>query len=394
MKKIIFLTTHNLASNPRLVKEIRVALAAGYKVAVLCFTFRNWSQRINDGLLKEFNSVQWILIPADRKPLLSWLTSVIAEKGCRLLLRTGKKNISVMATAVSRRNLLLLTALKKIDHADWVIGHNPGALYATYKASQLFNCKAGFDVEDYHPGEGHDIHLQKITRRLMQQILPKINYASFASQLIREEVYKDVGQEGSKWMTVLNYFSSKEFTEPEHVDGPLKIVWFSQNISAGRGLEYILPVIKRNDQVQLHLFGNTDPVFYNEWINGSSNITLHEPMQQAALHQALCRFDVGLAIEPSKDKNNDLAISNKILAYMQAGLFVLASETSAQKKYLEHFPSCRLMVDISDEGTIEERLNTLIREKANIRHKKKDRFNDHRNMNWENESIQLTNAWK
>jgi len=43
MKKILFLTSTNLASNPRLLKELRLAVTHGYDCTVMQFQLGNWS---------------------------------------------------------------------------------------------------------------------------------------------------------------------------------------------------------------------------------------------------------------------------------------------------------------------------------------------------------------
>src|SRR6185437_13894999 len=108
-----------------------------------------------------------------------WFISVSKEKSARLLSKIFPLKNSALANAVSRRNVGLLAAVTKVSSADWVIGHNPGALWATLYAGKRLKCKTGFDVEDYHPGEGNDMHLQTLTKKLMQQVLPQMDYVSF-----------------------------------------------------------------------------------------------------------------------------------------------------------------------------------------------------------------------
>ncbi|MBS1756688.1 MAG: hypothetical protein JSU03_05375, partial [Bacteroidetes bacterium] len=53
--RILFISTHNLATNPRLVKEIELALANGFSVEVVCFIFRNWSYAINEQMIERLS---------------------------------------------------------------------------------------------------------------------------------------------------------------------------------------------------------------------------------------------------------------------------------------------------------------------------------------------------
>lgn len=393
MPHILFISTHNLASNPRLVKEMQLALDNGFTVEVICFRFRNWSYTINHRLLDSFRAraVKFHCIEAGKEGGMGWFFSVLYEKYYRLAARIYKLKGYKLAMAVSRRNYLLIRALKKIKQADRVIGHNPGALYATAFAAKKLKASAGFDVEDYHPGEGHDIFLQGLTRQCMQKLLPAMDYVSFAAPLIREAVKNDVGMEGSNWITVMNYFPAAEFVAPKNIEGPLQLVWFSQNIAAGRGLEYILPAFKNfKGQIELHLYGHLDESFYETHVKGIENVMLHKPVPQKELHTSLSSFDIGLALEPKKDLNNDLAVSNKILAYIQAGLFVLATNTRAQKQLLNSLAGHGFITELETRA-FENTLQELLDKKEDIRFEARNRFEKIKKMCWEEEAKGLLN---
>jgi len=393
LPKILFLTTHNLATNPRLVKEILLALENNFTVEVICFEFENWSEENNEKLKKELTSVKFITIPAGRKPLLLWFFSVVNEQISRKLILLLKSE-RLFANAVSRRSRLIIKNLNKVSKPDWVTGNNPGDMYDTALTPRKFNCKAGFDVEDYHPGEGNDRRLQGLTKQLMQQLLPKMDYVSFAAPLIMEEVNKSQNRGVSNWFTVLNYFPSEEFAlSVAPITGPLKLVWFSQNISFSRGLELILPAVESHKgKVELHLYGNVDEDFKKLNLDGFDNILLHGPVSQQQLHRQLARYDVGLALEPAKDRNNDLAISNKLLSYLQAGLYVIATNTKGQRSFINNFPDMGICFDYTKDNSgniLEDVFNTL----DSIRNNRKIRFERFRINNWANESACLLKNW-
>lgn len=363
---------------------------------MICFEFNNWSYAFNQQIKDEFTTAGVVLhvLQAGRKPFTTWLLSVATEKIARMVSRFVPVKKHLLAMAGSRRSSLVLSALKKIKNADWVIGHNPGTLWPTLKAAEKFNCQAGFDVEDYHSGEGNNVHLQNLTKRLLQQVLPQMNYVSFAAPLFRKEVSNDLGGEGKNWITILNYFPEGEFEHPMGIEEPLKLVWFSQNIGSGRGLEFVLPVIKSlGGEAELHLIGNINSGFYNQHVKGVDNIHVHTSIPQKELHSQLRNYDVGLALEMATDRNRELCLTNKLLAYMQAGLYVLASDTPAQKDYLEKFSTHGISINIRIESESEMTLKKLIKEKNLIRAGKLNRFQIFREINWENESLKLTNQW-
>lgn len=347
-------------------------------------------------MLQEFQNqgVKFHCIEAGRTPFFQWFTAVIKEKSFRLLSKILPLKNKTLANSVSRRNAGLLEAVTKITSADWVIGHNPGALWATLYAGRKLNCKMGFDVEDYHPGEGNNRHLQRLTKRLMQQVLPEMDYVSFAAPLIMQEVKRDLNFDYKNWFTVLNYFPSGEFALQEtRLLGPLRLVWFSQNVAFGRGLELLLPAVKScKDKVELHLYGNVDENFKKLNLAGIDNILLHGAVSQQQLHRQLARYDVGLALEPAKDRNNDLAISNKLLSYLQAGLYVIATNTKGQRSFINNFPDIGICFDYTKDNSgdiLEEVFNTL----DSIRNNRKIRFERFRINNWANESACLLKNW-
>ncbi len=395
-KRILFITTLNLATNPRLVKEINMALQNNFKAEIICFKFSNWSADLDEELREDFQKqgVTIHSISAGKKPFFPWLISVIKEKKARACSRIIPLKPKTLADAVSRRNSLLLKHLTEVETPDLVIGHNPGALYPAYVAGRKFNCRTGFDIEDYHPGEGNDSQMQNLTRQLIQKVLPGMDYASFASPLIMAKVVNDGLSKPARLLPVLNYFPASEFEPPcDPVTGPVKMVWFSQNISRGRGLELILPLIKKlNGILELHLFGNPDNAFYEDELKNIGNIFVHPPLSQKDLHKRLSSFDVGLALEPAKDLNNKIAVSNKILAYLQSGLFVLATNTPAQETLLASLPGHGVCFDYQINN-IEIFINEIISVIENIRSKRKWRYQNFCTKNWENESLPLLQEW-
>ncbi len=367
----------------------------GCAVSLICFEFNNWSKSTNDKLLQEVDFKKLIIIPAGRTPFFSWIKSVLVEKLFRFIKRVAPLTLPQLSFAVSRRSFLLLEAIKKIDSADFVIGHNPGAIYATYKAAQLFNCKSGFDVEDYHPGEGNNQQLQQLTLLLMQKLLPKFNVVSFASESIFIECKKSISNfKDQSTAVVINSFPQHEFIEPPKKHGEkLQLVWFSQQIDKGRGLENIIPIISKHaDKISLTLFGNFNPTFKKECIDTCPCIQLGGILPQTTLHHTLSTFDVGLAIEPGKDLNNELALSNKLLAYIQAGLFVLATNTIEQDRFLQSSMSTGVCVD-KNFSNFEDKLMQLYADRNNIRSLHDERYNHAKIYSWENTTNTLTSIW-
>jgi glycosyltransferase involved in cell wall biosynthesis len=394
LKQILFLTTTNLAANPRLTKELRLAKVCGFKATVIQFTLGNWSDAKTEELKKEFTDVHFVHISALRKPFVPWLISSLLERFGRIL-PLQKTNVFWLSMAVSKRTYLLLKQIEKIKNSfTWVIAHNPGAFYPAQVAAKKTGARLGIDVEDYHPGESTNQRAGVRMKGFMQRVLPNAAYCSFAAPLIRERFLHEMAKLPESQMVILNGFEQSDFLIPEDLQQqPLKCVWFSQFIDKGRGLEYVLPVIgSLYPQVELHLVGHLKESFRDEFIKENKGVVLHASMKQIELHHFLSKFDVGLAIEPGRDINNQLAVSNKIMAFAQAGLFILASHTNAQDQFLAESQLEYIQTNLKPDQ-IQETLVTLIRQKEQIRLNRLQRFQNGRAYDWERLSSQLVDQW-
>lgn len=394
--KILFLSTHNFATNPRFVKEVKLALDKGFEVEIICFEFNNWSYSFNQQLKEQLSAAKITIIPANRRPFWPWISSVLTEQTNRFLGKLLPLNGKRLSQAVSRRsNLLIREIRKKKGPYDLVVGHNPGALFPAWFAGNLFNCNSGFDIEDYHPGEGINPHEQALTKKLIGLYLPKMDYVTFAAPLMRKRTKEDIGLEGKNWVDVLNFFPKDEFTyDSNNKDGKLKIVWFSQNVNYNRGLEQVIPVLKNfQDQIELTLIGNKKEPFFSEYVAKSPWVKYLSPMSQKDLHQAMNAFDIGLAIEPGKDHNNTISLANKLITYFQAGLFVLASNTPSHVDFFSKFVEHGIATSLLEEN-LEKVFTGLSNNRIQIRKNAVIRNGNVQNRCWENEAKKLTAVWE
>jgi glycosyltransferase involved in cell wall biosynthesis len=174
-------------------------------------------------------------------------------------------------------------------------------------------------------------------------------------------------------------------------------VWFSQKISFGRGLEQVLDAIsllntQKEEAINLTLIGEMDDGFYQQVILPKLEeakpcfVFMHiPPLSQPELHAELANHDVGLAMEfNSTDLNRQLCLTNKILAYAQAGLYILATDTPAQKDFLTQNPWSGFVCG-QTEKAIMKALMLLIDQRIDIQEKALERFHKAKALAWENE---------
>lgn len=391
---ILFITTSNLATNPRTVKEINLALKQGMKVTLLCFSFDNWSKEINEEIKKKIEKeIKYIELPGNRKPFLIWFMSTIMFGSARFVLKLFPRSAFWLSVSSNKRSWILIRFLKRtMISPQLIVAHNVGSMYPAMIFSKRKGCRLGIDLEDYYPGETNTPVVSGQLRQLMKNILPLADYVTAASPLIMEETLKITAFKGEKEI-IFNYFDRAEFTAPDTtIGGSLRLIWFSQNISFNRGLEQIAPVIEQLEDIELDIFGNCNAEFYENFLRGKRNISVYDALPQKELHKVLSEYDAGLAIEPRKDRNNELAVSNKLIAYFQAGLYIIASDTPAQKQFLRENQHSGLIISLH-VNDLDERLAAIIASKDSIRRTKSERFRNAQQYNWEAESEKLLEVW-
>jgi glycosyltransferase involved in cell wall biosynthesis len=339
VKNIVFITSGQPSLNPRLVKEADTLAAAGYTVTVLYMYWNAWGANFDLELLA---SKKWKAICVGGDPefknTLYFFSRVIHKFGQTINRKTKGR---IMADiAVARASYFLIREAKK-HIADLYIGHNLGALPAVIKAAKESNKPCGFDAEDFHRYEtsdddnNHDVILKT---RIENKYIPQLNYFTTSSLQIAEAYSKIFTQ--LQPTVLLNVFpkSSVVNTLPNSHQ-PLKLLWFSQTIGANRGLQDIVGALQLldNQHFELHLLGSklhTDAAFINDLTSSGINLRFHDPIHPDKLTEFAAQFDIGLALEPGFSINNNLALSNKLFTYMQAGLAIIASDTIAQKDFI------------------------------------------------------------
>jgi len=393
-KSILFLTTVNLSANPRLVKEIDLAIHNGYQVSVILFRLGNWGDENDLRLMAQYRIVRFMRLSALRRPFGMWLLSSILERVSRVLCRFSELP-ELHAMAIEKRYILLRRAVIHLNgNYDWVIAHNPAAFHPALLAARRFGARFGMDVEDYHPAETQLPHRAHSLRTVMKACLAEADYASYAAPLIREASDRDISIPRGTGFVVLNAFPKAEFPKPDSIlTGPLRLVWFSQHIHVGRGLEMVLPVVSRYaTTVELHLYGQLNRSFSDRHISGIPNVHLHGALPQHELHSRLGQYDIGLAVDVLSDANRDLVVTNKIMAYLQAGLYLAVTETRAQQLLLAEFPKHGSLFAPS-EVHFSEQLEILIVAKEEIRQSRASRHEAALLMDWSTESSKLLQVW-
>jgi hypothetical protein len=395
VKHILFLTSNNLSTNPRCLKEIRLALKNGYKVTLLAFQFKNWSAESENELRQDLPGVSFHYIPVDQTNLAEWFISGCITIMSRLLCRLSMNSTAMNSYAFDRRSYLALAFLRKNKIiANLIIAHNPGMFYPAMKYASEMQLPYAIDMEDYHPGEKTTPFRQQLVTQLTKTTVPAAKYVSHASTLIKKYTEELTGRKNELDVTVHNSFPEGDFEGAVKVNEEKpQLIWFSQHINYNRGLERYLPYFDQfSSFIRITLIGASCHEFYAKELAHRTYIEVMNPMKPEELNRRVCYFDIGLALEDvHADLNRNICLTNKILTYYQAGLYILATKTEAQQQFIAQHPEAGTLID---EMNLKDIMNWLCNNISDLRQNRQKRFENARNASWEKESVKINNNWK
>jgi len=370
----------------------------GIEYQLIAFRLGNWSDKTEQEHIAKLIGKGLNYLTTTKKDFIAWLNSSVAWKLCTIANTFLKQNLRLNAFAHNKRSWQISRKLRKLKYKpDLIIAHNLGALFPAFQYAKKHHIPFAFDIEDYHPGEKCS-PAEKFRREfIMKKLMPKATYLTYASSLIGEYSLKLLEADHlPDKLLINNCFSEEDFQYKECSEEKLQFVWFSQNITSGRGLELVVPTLARyREKIQLTLIGNLYAGFNESFLSQyNSFICFKEPLPQKELNTSMSEYDVGLAVEISKvDINKDIALSNKIFAYAQAGLYILATDTAAQKQFIAENQLLGTLCPQTTEG-MEEIISGLIENIDKIRAEKKQRFNEAKRLAWENEEKKLYLNWE
>ena len=378
MKSLLFILSGNLSTTPRAQKIIN--LLKDDFICDIALVSRSPAWKDKDKLLLAELSLSAISLSLGRKPFVPWFIATVKEKLSSFIYPLFSKNIDIAAFASNKSSIILGDFLKKQNNGkyDLILGFGAGALYPSWKLSCKLGIPFAFDIEDYHPGEfiRKDVKNERRRREfLLKRLLPLASMITSSSPMIADKINELIGGHRNHIVT-LNSFPSDEFKAPERKEGKLKLVWFSQKVTFGRGLEMLFEAVKDSFWViSLTIIGEMDLLFKST-LNSEiiENVTFLPSMLQKELHLSLAEYDVGLALElNSADENRQYCLTNKILAYAQAGLYIIATDTPAQKQFIEEDSKRGIICHQSVAG-IADAVKMLISKSSSIRQEAIYRF--------------------
>jgi len=392
-KKIVLISSGQPSLNPRLVKEADSLTNAGYSVTVLYAYWNSWGTALDKILLpsKKWKAVRIGGDPQE-KPIVYFLSRLIHRLSVLISKTTGIKYFTKFA--IARSSFFLIREAPKYK-ADLYIGHNLGALPATLKAAKTHKKPCGFDAEDFHRYEvsddinDNDVHLKIF---IENSYIPQLNYLSSSSPGISaayHQLYKNQSP-----VTLLNVFpADNQIPVPLLTSNPVvKLFWFSQTIGQGRGVNDCIKALQllNNPGIELHLLGfitEGDRQQLTAIAGDSINLIFYGPIPPDDIAALAAKFDIGLALEDIVPLNRDICLTNKIFTYMQAGLAIIASNTTAQKELLEKYPGTGKVYENGNVQMLAATIRRYFDDREDLYKTKKASYElARKELNWEKES--------
>ncbi len=399
MNSVLLISTGQPSTNPRLVKEAIALAGDGYKVTVLYSFWADWAFKTDKKIISENSIINWIEVGGNpyQKKLL-YIISRFIQKFFVIIAPFLKKNVTIQIASIFKNYFFILKKAKSLK-ADLYIAHNLGALPVAYKAAEYYKSKFGFDFEDYHLGQVSNNNLYAYQTNLIEtRFLKGASYTTAASPLIAS-AYKSRFPQLNP-VTINNVFS-KNFVNKNfniYTEGDkLKLFWFSQTVGFNRGLEELIEAIGLIQKKDIHLgiLGSCSLDIKNVILDiakkfgvKENQITFHTPVGLEELFDIASTYHVGLALEVEKTVNRQICLTNKLFVYLCSSLAIIATDTEAQKAFLEKNTQIGVYYNSGDAYALSSVILKYKEQPSLLnKHRKEATLLAETRLNWEYESL-------
>lgn len=360
--KIGILSQSHLCRNPRVLKEAVALGINGYEVYILNAVSRANLRQQDLDLIKDHPSIHIQHISdLTKNNFPAFFDRAFYKLGCLLIQYLKIEN----RLALGYGALRYLKKSKSID-ADLYICHQE---LATYIGTRLIkaNYKVAFDLEDWYSAdllpEDRRKRPVKLLRKIEATALNTGLFCTTTSGALAKELAKVYACK--KPEVIYNVFpQAKLYGKEKKLSQPLKLFWFSQTIGPGRGIEEFMHLLKSlGNGLSLHLLGTVDPGYKEHLVilmPKQHRLFFHDLVTAEELPKKIAQFDVGLALELDDPPSRNYTITNKFFQYIQAGLPVIATETTGQKEVFDQVAPGHMIPQhpaVSDIMSLENWLN-------------------------------------
>lgn len=409
MPRVCLVTSRHLAYNPRLYKEACALDDAGVNVRVVAPNLDPEKSALDDELMEtETWTLDRVSVQRRGAGQARWMKGALRQRLLQTVPVLQRLPYGVELAYSRHVDALYRTAVAL--SADLYVAHNLQALPAATWAAEKTGAQLGFDAEDFHRGEFPHDDLDSPERALTMAVeaeyLPRCDHLTAASPGIADAYAEALPIDRPN--VILNVFPLSErsgHTPPEELareapDDAYSLYWYSQTIGPDRGLQDVvraLPNVQVADQpVILSLRGS--------W-SGGFEATLRQlardhgvadhirhlpPVPPDQLVERAAEHDVGLALEQPVSKNREICITNKLFAYLLAGLPVVATNTLGQKPICADLSECTRICPPEAPETLACAIRSFLQSPKHLQHSSQAAYtHGSERFNWDIEQKHL-----
>ncbi len=357
--RVLVVTGGHLCRNPRVVKEADTLARAGYAVTVLGVRNHRPSEVFDEQIRRDSEFRHLAIDDLDSPG--ARLRRLQMSLARRLARRIGWQSPLAFGPAGA-----LLKQAANLS-AELTIVHTKGPMWAGWKLLGQGR-RVAVDFEDWHAEDllpaDRAIRPQRLLVEMEGELMQRAAYTSTTSQALAEALQARYG--GPLPVVVTNSFPLQPHPRSGPPGEPPRLFWFSQTIGPGRGLEeFVVAWASTQQPSRLVLLGEPRRG-YKDTLLGllppeRRSLVEFRPLVPAAeLPAVIAQHDIGLALEVTTILNRDLTITNKILQYLDAGLAVVASNTTGQREVIGNTSEAGIIVNTGDSIAFAHELDRLL----------------------------------
>ncbi|MFC1681543.1 glycosyltransferase [Pseudomonadota bacterium] len=363
-KTILILIGGHLSTAPRPLKEAMILSRAGYNITVAgCWFIPKLIARDKEITSRSpFEFVQY----ADFSPHFPTSRFLIRAKRWSAL---RFKLFSGSYFGYAAEEMLNLSLYRK---ANLTIVHSEAGLWVANELA-LKDYRIGIDFEDWfseQAGMQEDPNRRQCLKDLESTVLAQASYSLAASRAMSQALRKSYCLKTPPAVA----YNTFPFNHSMHVNKYLdridstipSLLWFSQTIAPGRGLELLMRCLQYIHQpMEIHLRGD-DLVGYAKTIlemapsRHKANIHFHSTVPMDDLQILIREHDIGLALDLPNCQNYDLTVTNKVFQYLSAGLRVIATKTRGQQEVAQYFTDRIFLLVENNSSELASAITTVL----------------------------------
>ncbi len=363
MKKICYITDQQLCNNPRLFKSATLLSLTYQQVTIVTLVSNSNDRKTDSDLLAGYNIN--ILFYENINIKETSLVYRLWIKGKCFFLRKLMQYVKIehpLQLGYSPEK-----AIKKameVD-ADLYVCHVDLAMYVGCQLIKKGK-KVAFDFEDWYSKDYLVSHKPiKLILKMEQFALTHGEFITCPSESMASALleYYSLHKRPSVLYNGFNISESHSTSDMISINN--SIVWFSQTVGRGRGIEQLIAGINNvKVDCSLHLIGDCSEEYKKELRSQfrpaeNTELIFHNKMAHAHLVKMLSSFEVGVAFEEIWPENKNVTISNKILQYAQFGMKIIASRTLGQLEVKNVINDVEI-VDMNNSVEVGQKITNLL----------------------------------